>query len=281
TGDGQSGDTGAATKRFVDAKVSIDPSGTNGITEPHTFTVTVLQNDGLTAAQGGDGVTGFTAAAGANVAVTLTDGGGAGSILLSGSLTGTTDGTGQFQVPFTSASAGTVTGHAAADVVFTSTAPPVTVTVHRETDSTHGSSGDAVKTFLAGTLAWLKVDGNNNNAPLFGATFRVTATGGTAFGNLPGSVDVTDNDSHDADKRDGSFSLTGFQNYDGTLIPLTGLAMGTYTVQEITPPPGYTLDPKVLTATLTVAAPNADLTGTPFVDTKPVLTITKSVSSAT
>src|SRR5262249_7351807 len=96
TGDGQAGDTGAATKRFVDAQVSIAPNATNGITEPHTFTVTVLQDDGLTAAQGGDGVTGFTAASGANVAVTLTGAGGAGAILESGSLTGTTDGSGHF-----------------------------------------------------------------------------------------------------------------------------------------------------------------------------------------
>src|SRR5262249_57089518 len=47
TGDGQSGDTGNATKRFVDAKVSIAPNATNGITEPHTFTVTVQQGNGL------------------------------------------------------------------------------------------------------------------------------------------------------------------------------------------------------------------------------------------
>src|SRR5262249_37746256 len=85
----------------------------------------------------------------------------------------------------------------------------------------------------------------------------------------------------DVDPRAGYFQLNAFQNFDGTLIPLTGLAMGTYTVKEITPPVGYTLDPRVLTATLTLAAPNADLTGNPFVDTKPVLTITKTASSAT
>src|SRR5262249_33328326 len=133
--------------------------------------------------------------------------------------------------------------------------------------------------FGAGSLKWLKVDGNSK--PLGGDTFRVTATGGTAFSNLPGFVDVTDNDPFDADPRAGYFQLNAFQNFDGGIIPLTGLAMGTYTIQETLPPTGYTLDPKVLTATLTLAAPNADLTGNPFVDTLPTLTITKTAGSST
>src|SRR5262249_52265561 len=143
------------------------------------------------------------------------------------------------------------------------------------------------KTFVAGTLKWLKVDGNNNNAPLGSATFLVTATGGTAASNSPGSASVVDNTGQagysglDVDPRPGYFELDAFQNFDGSTTPLTGLAMGTYTVQETTPPTGYTLDPKVLTATLTLASPNADLTGSPFVDTRPTLTITKAASSAT
>jgi hypothetical protein len=59
TGDSHVGDSGPATKRFVDANVSIAPNATDGITDPHTFTVTVMQNDGL----GG----GFVAASGASV----------------------------------------------------------------------------------------------------------------------------------------------------------------------------------------------------------------------
>src|SRR5262249_6265128 len=63
TGDSQSGDSGPATKTFVDARVSIAPNATNGITEPHTFTATVLQDDGLpSGAAGGDSYNGFGAA---------------------------------------------------------------------------------------------------------------------------------------------------------------------------------------------------------------------------
>src|SRR5262249_40303768 len=155
---------------------------------------TVYQDDGLPiGAPGGDTYNGFgTVGAGTPVTVGLTNGGGASYILLSPSLTGTTDGNGQFQVTFTSASAGTVTGHAPATFLVTGGSPP------RATDSTPGSSGDVIKTFVAGSLKWLKVDGGNNNAPLGGATFRVTATAGTALSNSPKSVLVTDNDVHDA-----------------------------------------------------------------------------------
>jgi uncharacterized repeat protein (TIGR01451 family) len=276
TGDSNAGDSGPATKTFEDATIRIGPNATNGISEPHTFTVTVLDNAGTGA--------GFVAAQGVPVTVTLTNQNGANFILESGSLTGTTDPNGQFTVTFTSSSAGDVIGNASTTFTLNG------VTLTRSTGDGKGEtgftdSGPADKTFLSGTLKWLKVDGNNNNAPLGGATFLVTATGGTAFGNSPGTATVVDNTGQagytglDADPRPGYFQLNAFQNFDGT--PLTGLAMGTYTVQEITPPTGYTLDPKVLTATLTLAALNADLTGSPFVDTLPVLTITKSASSAT
>jgi uncharacterized repeat protein (TIGR01451 family) len=277
TGDSNVGDSGPVTKVFEDAQISIGPNATNGISEPHTFTVTVLEN-------AGDG--NYVAAQGVTVTVALSSPNGANPILESGSLTGTTDANGQFQVTFTSSSAGDVIGNA------TTTFTLNGVTLTRSTGDGKGEtgftdSGPADKTFVSGTLKWLKVDGNNNNAPLGGATFLVTATGGTAFSNSPGTALVVDNTGQagytglDADPRPGYFQLNAFQNFDGTTTALTGLAMGTYTVQEITPPTGYTLDPKVLTATLTLAAPNADLTGSAFVDTRPVLTITKAASSAT
>src|SRR5262249_38292324 len=68
-GDSHTGDSGPVTKRFVDARISIAPSGVNEVGAAHTFTVTVNQNDGL----GG----GFVAAAGATVTVTLTASNGA------------------------------------------------------------------------------------------------------------------------------------------------------------------------------------------------------------
>jgi uncharacterized repeat protein (TIGR01451 family) len=285
TGDSNAGDSGPAVKTYEDATISIGPNGVNGITESHTFTATVMENLG----QGG----GWVAASGVPVTITLANTNGSNYIVTAvsdaGSTTdnihfvGTTDASGHFSVTFTSTSAGDVIGNAS--TTFT-TSDGVTLT--RATSDSHtGDSGAADKTFVAGSLKWLKVDGNNNNAPLGGATFLVTATGGTAFSNLPGTATVVDNTGQagysglDADPRPGYFQLNAFQNYDGTTTALTGLAMGTYTVQEITPPTGYTLDPKIPTATLTLAAPNADLTGNPFVDTKPVLTITKTASSAT
>src|SRR5262249_57865156 len=63
TGDGNAGDSGPATKFFEDATISIAPNATNGVTEPHTFTVTILDN-------AGDG-NGFVAAANVPVTVTL------------------------------------------------------------------------------------------------------------------------------------------------------------------------------------------------------------------
>jgi hypothetical protein len=64
---GLAGNSGDAVKTFVDARIVITPNATNEVGDPHTFTVTVLQDDGLTAAQGGDGVTGFTPATVGNV----------------------------------------------------------------------------------------------------------------------------------------------------------------------------------------------------------------------
>src|SRR5262249_41792676 len=151
------------------------------------------------------------------------------------------------------------------------------VSLSRTTGDSHtGDGGPATKTFVAGSLRWKKVDGNG--ALLGGATFLVTATGGTAAsaGHTPLSVSVLDNGPLDADPTPGNILLNAYQVFAGS--PLTGLALGSYTVQETVPPTGYTLDPKVLTATLTLASPNADLSGTPFVDTLPTLTITKAVS---
>jgi uncharacterized repeat protein (TIGR01451 family) len=276
TGDSNVGDSGPVTKVFEDAQITIGPNATNGITEAHTFIVTVREN-------AGDG--NFVAVPdGTPVTVMLSSNNGA-TVILETPDTGTTTG-GVFTVTFTSSSAGDVIGNA------TTTFTLNGVTLTRSTGDGKGESGftdsgPADKTFVSGTLKWLKVDGNNNNAPLGGATFLVTATGGTAASNSPGTATIVDNTGQagysglDTDPRPGYFQLNAFQNFDGSTTALAGLAMGTYTVQEITPPTGYTLDPKVLTATLTLGAPNADLTGNPFVDTLPTLTITKSASSAT
>jgi uncharacterized repeat protein (TIGR01451 family) len=264
TGDTNAGDSGPATKFFEDAQISIAPNATNGITEPHTFTVTVLAN-------AGDGK-GYVPAASVPVMVTLTGPNNVSPITES-PLSGPTDPSGHFQVTFTSDSAGQFLGNASTTFTLNG------VTLTRATGDGKGEtgfvdSGPATKTFVAGSLRWEKVDEAGNL--LGGATFQVTATGGTAAGLSPISVSVLDNGPLDADPTPGKILLNSYQAFGGS--PLTGLAMGTYTVQEITPPAGYTLDPRVLTANVTLAAPNADLSGTPFVDTLPKLAITKAVT---
>src|SRR5207237_1156978 len=112
TGDSNTGDSGPATKTFEDARISITPNATNAVGQPHTFTVTVLQDDGLAiGAPGWDAFNGFGASAGRAVTVTLTDKNGAVDVP-AGSLPRTTDANGQFQVTFTSATAGQVVGNA-------------------------------------------------------------------------------------------------------------------------------------------------------------------------
>jgi hypothetical protein len=251
--DGAAGNSGDAVKRFVDANISITPAtATNGITQPHTFTVTVLQNDGL----GG----GFSPAVGAPVTVTLTNSNGA-LANPPGPFPGVTDANGQCFVTFTSVTAGTVTGHASTDVSFARQAseqPPSTpLVVHRETDGTHGSSNDAVKTFGAGQLCWLK-ENSDDGSLVGGATFQVTGPNGF-------SVTVVDNQPPDADPADGKFQLND-------------LVLGTYSILETAPPPGFTIDnPGPQTVTLTVDNPsNCD--NTPG-DVVPVFTDTPVVQN--
>src|SRR5262249_23478080 len=159
-----------------------------------------MRDDGLTAAQGGDGVTGFAPAAGANVTVTLTGAGGA-TPNPAGPITGTTNAPGQVPGTVPSNKAGAGTGHA------TATLNGRGVTRTRQTNGQSGNSDDAVKTFVSGSLKWVKRDGSGNL--LGGATFQVCATGGTAAspGHTPLCVTVLDNGPFDANPTAGLFEL--------------------------------------------------------------------------
>ena len=253
------GNSGDAVKQFVDAKISIGPDDTNSVGESHTFTVTVQQDDGLTAAQGGDGVTGFGPAPdGTMPTVTLTDSNGAISNISSNTCAspGTVNGT--CTITFTSNTAGTVTGHA------TVTFSVGGVSLTRATDSTHGSTGDATKVFVSGSLAWFKNDNAGNRQG--GATFEVCRTHdfNTTTGQMDDIVDVcfsvVDNQAPDADPDNGEFLLTG-------------LRLGRYTVHETVAPPGFVPDPSTKTADLTLVAPNATIS-VAFVNQRPIVKIT-------
>jgi hypothetical protein len=187
--DGLGANSDDAVKRFVDARITITPDGNNPVGAPHTFTTTVQADDGLTAAQGGDGVTGFAAVNLANVSVDLV--GTLGAIpdvdspvnLVPGpanvNVLGTTNASGQFDVTFTSATAGTVTGNASTTitvggVVLTRDTDPITVPT-----AGPGGSGPAVKTFFApqvGASATIGFWHNKNGK-------AVIESGGVALGN--------------------------------------------------------------------------------------------------
>jgi hypothetical protein len=283
TGDGLSGDSANANKVYVNGYIEIGPAEAfNLVNQPHTFTVTVHQDDGLASgATGGDSSNGFgPPPTGTLVNVTLT-----GSSGISGSYSGTgtlpgdfgdihvtsdscrstgTDSNGQCTVVFTSAVAGTVTGHAAVDLTFGS------VTVHRETDGNSPNSGNAIKHFVTGSITWYKVDNGGN--PLGGATFTVCKTKNYNFSTqaldsiTPVCTDVTDNQSPDASSTVGTFKLVG-------------LSLGEYTVTEKTAPAGFVADSTVQTVDLLPAsagppATSPDQTITqPFVNPRPILKI--------
>src|SRR5205814_219856 len=102
---------------------------------PHTFTVHVEANDGSGA--------GFQPVNGVNPTVSLTPAKGASVLgVADGCAAGGTNAAGDCTVTFHSDTAGTVTGHAS--VTFNVGG----VLLTRATDGTHGSSIDAVKTFV-------------------------------------------------------------------------------------------------------------------------------------
>jgi hypothetical protein len=228
--DGTGDNSDDATKTYVDAYITIDPDGTNGITEAHTFTVYVAENDG----------SGWADAAGEIVTITF-PGGAPGTVDDSDCADGTAaDGT--CVVIINSSVAGTFNAHAAADVSVGG------ITVSVETDGTGSNSDDAVKEYVDGSLTWLKHD--NNGQLLGGATFEVCRTL-DRFG-----TDIVDECVTIVDDVDGVDDLVGDQDGTPGEFKLDGLLLGTYTIEETVAPPTYTLDTFVETIVLTIDTPD-------------------------
>lgn len=225
-----------ATKKWVNARIGIAGTDKNSIEEAHTFTVT-LEKD--TSANGS-----YAAAGGEQVSVTLTDAGGAVHVLDTAATTcdvpaeshdGTgTNGSGQCVVVFTSNTTGTVTASASA----TLTVETVQMTVNTG-DATSTTAATVVKTFVDGSIRWLKHDGDG--ALLGGATFEVCRThrldssdgsydpedvDSNTSGNQPYCFTVLDNDATDDDDTAGE-------------LQVNDLVLGKYTVKETIPPAGY------------------------------------------
>jgi hypothetical protein len=142
------GGSGPATKTFVDAKIVLSPlTATNLVGDPHTIVAQVFQDDGLTAAQGGDGATGFAPAPdGTLVTFALTNSGGATATFIGGNTATLSGGSGSVQI--NSLTAGIVTLNAVTTLVVGG------VTLTRDTDPTTvtipagpGGSGPATKIY--------------------------------------------------------------------------------------------------------------------------------------
>jgi hypothetical protein len=129
--------------RMVDANITIGPDGTNDVNVNHTFTVTVMKDNG----------TGLVAASGEHVGFTLTNSGGA-TAVVNTSLSScddagpNTNASGQCVIVFTSATAGQTIGNASVTlsvngVSLTRDTNPATVII----PAGPGGSGPATKTW--------------------------------------------------------------------------------------------------------------------------------------
>ena len=287
--DGTAPNSGDAEKFFVDAYITINPpTAENIVGDPHTFTVNVFQDDGRLADQDGngtagdsledgDGVTGPTNAPdGTIVLVTLTDTDGADSIVSEDTcadddIEPPADGTnaGECGVTFTSATAGTVTGHAA--VTFSVGG----VELFRETDGTAPNSGDAVKDFIAGSIAWAKEYADDLQG---GATFEVCLThdydleaaeGEDPFVELDDPICTTVVD----DVGDEGYTGTDEDDAPGLFL-ISGQPLGRYSITETVAPPGFEIDPTAKEVELVPGDTDVSIVDDPFINSRPVLKIT-------
>ncbi len=247
------GGSDGADKRFVDAFITINPPlATNTVGDPHTFTVNVQQNSG-------NGAGFVDVPDGTIVTVTLTPSAGATISLIDDTCDGPGTVGGECTVTFTSSTSGTVTGHASVNLTIQGEA------VSRQTDGIAPNSGDAVKHFVAGSIAWTKVD--NAGALQGGATFQVCQThtftlpSGPFVDLVPDAcVTVADNGAVDQDPANGKFLISG-------------LSLGRYTVKETIAPLGFVADPDTVTVELTPG--NTEVTiSEAFVNSREVLKIT-------
>ena len=223
TGDGRPGDSGDASKLWVNAAIEIAPNATNEVGQPHTFTATLLfdTGNGLGAAGSGQPIT-----------VTLSPTNGA-TPQPSGPFSGTTDNAGQFPATFTSATAGQVAGHASWTGSVAGS-PQFTV----ETDGVAPNSSDAHKTF---------VDANIQITPQTAS--KTTGTNET----LTGHVSVNDGSGSFADASPGTqinFALTNSGGASAIFIGPSSCSVGA----------GGTCDVVISSATPGTTSTNATVT---------------------
>ena len=276
--DGLGNNSADANKRYVDAQIDLSPlTDTNGITENHTITATVQQDDGFAAGAPGDAVTGFGPAPTGTLVTFSFATNTIGAVFVGGTNTCTTSAAGTCSIQIVSSTAGTVTVHATTTFTIPAAGSSPSEEVTRATGTGGLNSADAQKTFVAGTLTWIK-NGNDGNR-LGGATFQVCRTH-TLNSNTGVQVDTADvcSSPNIADTTSGtpgaSNGINGpDQDADPGEFQLTNLVLGRYTVKETIAPAGWAADPDTETADdMTIADPNATIT-LAFVNNRPILKI--------
>jgi hypothetical protein len=176
---GTAGNSAPAEKTWVAARIAIAPSATNGVGQPHTFTVT------LESSSGGP----FQPVQGAHVDVTLTDSLGAVHTAPTGTCTNAganTNAAGQCTITFTSNTTGKVTGHATATI----NVGGQNLTV--ETNGVAPNSADAVKTFVDARISITPNGTNPVGSPhVFTAHVDVNLGDGNGFVPAPNGTQIS------------------------------------------------------------------------------------------
>ncbi|HXE74729.1 MAG TPA: kelch repeat-containing protein [Candidatus Xenobia bacterium] len=139
---GLDGNSDDAEKVYVDARINLTPLvAVNAVNDPHTIVATVKINNGSGEANAPNGTVVTFSLVNNNISATFVGGD-----------NDCTTTNGSCQVQITSALAGTVEIHAETDVNVTgggtTTGGQGMLTLHRETDGTHGSSEDAFKRYI-------------------------------------------------------------------------------------------------------------------------------------
>jgi hypothetical protein len=217
--DGVGANSGPAVKTWVNAKISIAPSATNEIGQPHTFTATLSKDTGTGT---------FVPAAGETVTITLTNSNGA-AASPAGPFTGTTDANGQFAVTFTSASTGTVTGHASSTLSVNGSTP-----FSVATDGTSPNSGDAAKTFVDANIQITPATATNAVGTTHVLTLHVDVNPGTGFVNAPAGTSITASILSGPGSFVGSPTCTTVGTTGSCTVTITSAVTGTTVVRGTT-----------------------------------------------
>jgi hypothetical protein len=174
TGDGgrnqpSTSNCGGEPLRVVDANISIVPNGVNEVGHQHTFTITVNALDG------GSGL-----APSYSISTSVSPSPTSQSNTCASPVLSNNNDTATCTLTINSSSAGVFTATATAMVTMGG------VTVTRSTDSTHGSSGPATKTFVDGSISLTPLTATNFVGQVHTITAIVTQDSGTGPGLAPG-----------------------------------------------------------------------------------------------